>query len=136
VDVALPRAAHVTNARTGEPLGETGRLRATLSAGDALVLALGPAPTPLRLEGPVRAARGEPAVFTASASSASRRILRWHVFGPDGAFRPEYAGVTVGEAATETFTLPSALNDAPGEYRVRVSDVLRGTSAEATVRLE
>ena len=42
VDVALPRASHVTNARTGEALGETARLRTTLTAGDALVLALGP----------------------------------------------------------------------------------------------
>ncbi len=54
VDVTLPRAAHVTNARTGEALGETARLRTTLTAGDALVLALGPGETPLRLEGPGR----------------------------------------------------------------------------------
>ncbi len=55
VNVTLPRVAHVTNARTGEALGETARLRTTLAAGDALVLALGPERTPLRLDGPVRA---------------------------------------------------------------------------------
>ncbi len=136
VNVALPRAAHVTNARTGEFLGETGRIRTTLTAGDALVLALGPARTSLSLEGPARAKRGEAPVFTASASSAARRLLRWHVWGPDGAFLPEYARVSVEEAATAAFVLPSALNDAGGEYRVRVTDVLRGASAEATVRLE
>ena len=52
VDIALPRAAHVTNARTGEALGETARLRTTLTAGDALVLALDVEREPLRLEGP------------------------------------------------------------------------------------
>jgi hypothetical protein len=136
VDVTLPRAAHVTNARTGEALGETGRLRTTLTAGDALVLTLGPERTPLSLEGPGRAKRGEAPVFTASASSAARRLLRWHVQGPDGAFRPEYARVTVEEGPSAAFVLPSALNDPAGEYRVRVTDVLSGGSAEATLRLE
>jgi hypothetical protein len=136
VDVVLPRAAHVTNARTGESLGETTRLRTSLIAGDALVLALGPGSAPLRLEGPARAKRGEAPVFTASSSSAVRRLLRWHVWGPDGAFLPEYARVSVEAAATAAFVLPSALNDAAGEYRVRVTDVLRGASADATVRLE
>ncbi len=136
VDVALPRAAHVTNARTGEALGETARLRTTLTAGDALVLALGPERTPLRLEGPGRAKRGDAAAFTASASAAGRRLLRWHVHGPDGAFRPEYARVTVEDGPSATFVLPSALNDPAGEYRVRVTDVLSGASAEATLRLE
>jgi hypothetical protein len=136
VDVALPRSMHVTNARTGEALGETSRLHTTLTAGDALVLALGLERTPLRLEGPGRAKRGEAPVFTASASSATRRLLRWHVRGPDGAFRPEYARVTVEEGPSATFTLPSALNDPAGEYRLQVSDVLSGASAGATLRLE
>ena len=58
------------------------------------------------------------------------------MWGPDGVFLTEYARVSVEEAATAAFVLPSALNDTVGEYRVRVSDVLRGASAEATVRLE
>jgi len=136
VDVTLPRAAHVTNARTGEALGETSRLHTTLTAGDALVLALGPERTPLRLEGPGRAKRGEAPVFTASAPSAGRRLLRWHVRGPDGGFRPEYAQVTVEEGPSATFTLPSALNDPAGEYRLQVTDVLSGASADATLHLE
>jgi hypothetical protein len=127
---------HVTNARTGEALGETSRLHTTLTAGDALVLALGPERTPLRLEGPGRAKRGEAPVFTASAPSAGRRLLRWHVRGPDGAFRPEYAQVTVEEGPSATFTLPSALNDPAGEYRLQVTDVLSGASADATLHLE
>jgi hypothetical protein len=58
------------------------------------------------------------------------------VTGPDGAFRPEYAQVVVEEGPGATFTLPSALNDPAGEYRVRVTDVLSGASAEAALRLE
>lgn len=136
VDVALPRAAHVTNARTGEALGEAARLRTTLTAGDALVLALGPERPPLRLEGPGRAKRGDALALTASGSAAGRRLLRWHVHGPDGAFLPEYARVTVEDGPSVAFVLPSALDDPAGAYRVRVTDVLTGASAETSVRLE
>ena len=75
-------------------------------------------------------------VFTASAPAAARRLLRWHVLGPDGAFRPEYAQVSVEDRPEATFVLPSALSDPAGEYRVRVTDVLSGASAEASLRLE
>jgi hypothetical protein len=129
-------AAHVTNARTGESLGETGRLHTTLTAGDSLVLALGPSRSDLRLEAQVRATRGEAPVFMASAPYAAKRLLRWHVTGPDGVFRSEYARVTVEDGASATFVLPSALNDPIGEYRVRVTDVLSGASAETALQLE
>ncbi len=136
VDVELPRAAHVTNARSGESLGESARLHTMLTAGDALVLALGPAPEPLRLEGPPRARLGDAVVFTASGSGAELRLLRFHVFGPGGAFLPEYARVTPSDGASTRFRLPSALSDPAGEYRVSVRDVLSGAAAEATLRLE
>jgi hypothetical protein len=58
------------------------------------------------------------------------------VRGPDGALRPEYSQVAVEEGPAATFVLPSALSDPAGEYRVRVTDVLSGTSAEASLRLE
>ena len=136
VEVALPRAAHATNARTGEALGETDRLKTTLTAGDALILTLGPDRTPLQLEGPGRARRGDAPVFTVSGASAARRLLRWHVLGPDGVLRAEYARVNLEQGSRATFTLPSAQNDPPGEYRLQVRDVLNGATAEARLRLE
>jgi hypothetical protein len=136
VDVRLPRIAHLTNARTGEALGETARLRSMLTAGDALVLTLGPARSPLALEGPDRAKRGEALGFAAVGGAATRRLLRWHVHGPGGAFLPEYAQVTVAEGGKVPFVLPTALSDPAGEYRIHVTDVLTGASAESTVLLE
>ena len=63
-------------------------------------------------------------------------LLRWEVRGPDGAFLPEYARADVEPGESATFMLPSALNDPAGEYRVRVTDVLSGASAEAVLRLK
>jgi hypothetical protein len=136
VDVTLPRVAQVTNARTGEALARTGRLRVSLTAGDALVLSLGQERPTLRLEGPAGAKRGEATTLTVVASSPERRIFRWDVHGPGGAFRSEYAQATVADGSTATFVLPPALNDEKGEYRIRVTDVLSGASAEHRLRLE
>jgi hypothetical protein len=83
------------------------------------------------LQATVSAAGSEPA-----PTFSARRLLRFHVTGPDGSFLPEYAQVTATDDAAPTFTFPSALNDPPGDYRVRVADVLTGASAEATLRLE
>jgi len=138
VELQLPRRAPLTNARTGEALGETDRLRTTLTAGDALVLALGPRGGALSLVAPASARRGDAVELTATlgAAASGGRLLRWHVIGPDGAFRPEYARVSLEPGTRARFYLPSALDDAAGEYRVRVSDVLGGASAEASLRLE
>ena len=136
VEIALPRSGDVTNARTGEGLGRTDRVRTTLAAGDALVLAVGPPRPSLRIDGPRGAARGEAAAFTVTASAPGRRLVRWHVFAPDGAFLPEYAGHLVAEGPRASFVLPSALSDPPGDYRLEATDVLSGARAEATFRLK
>jgi hypothetical protein len=100
------------------------------------VLSLGPDRPTLSLEGPPGAKRGEATTLTVVASSPERRILRWDVRGPGGAFRSEYAHATVADGSTAAFVLPSALNDEKGEYRIRVTDVLSGASAERRLRLE
>jgi hypothetical protein len=136
VEVALPRVAHVTNALTGETLGETDHLRTTLTAGQALVLSLGPGPSALRLEGPAAGRLGSALEWRLATSDPGPHLLRWQVRGPDGAFRPEYATVTLVPGTEGGFTLPAALDDAAGAYRVHVADVLTGATAEATVQLQ
>ena len=130
VDVALPRATHVTNARTGEALGETARLHTTLTAGDALVLALGPAPAPLRLEGPPRPrSAGDAAAFTACrAGSRAPAAALARVRARTARSGPSTRASRSRRSRERRFRLPSALNDPAGEYRVRVADVLSGAA--------
>jgi hypothetical protein len=136
ITVRLPHPGHVVDARTAASLGTSDVVRTKLVPGDALVLAVGPPPPELRLEGPRTAARGTPATFGLTASTAGRRLLRWHVWAPDGAFLPEYARTIVAEGPSATFRLRSALSDSAGEYRLRVTDVLSGAWAEAVLSLE
>jgi hypothetical protein len=136
VVVHLPRVAHVTNARTGEALGRTDTVRTAIAPGDALVLALGDGPGVLRLEGPSAARLGEHTAFTLTKADRGRHLVRCHVLGLDGAFLPQYAKNVILEGGSGRFVLPSALNDATGEYRVRVTDVLDGSSAETRIVLK
>jgi hypothetical protein len=135
VEIVLPRAGEVVDARTGAALGSTSRVKTTLAAGDALVLAIGSAAGRLGVSGPESAARGEHPRFRVASSSPGRRLVRCHVTAPDGRFRPEYAKNLVVEGGEDTFVLPSALDDEPGSWRVTATDVLDGSTAAAEIRL-
>jgi hypothetical protein len=55
---------------------------------------------------------------------------------PDGRLLPSYAQNVVMEGDEGTVLLPSALNDPPGDYTLRVADVITGASATTKVRLD
>ena len=135
LDIRLSSAAHVVNVRTGEYLGHTDRVRAPVTAGDALVLAASPERATLKVSGPSEAQRGAHPTFTIAPSGTGRHLVRCHVFGPDGAFLPVYARNLMVEGADGTFVLPTALDDPPGRWRVSATDVVSGASANAELEL-
>jgi hypothetical protein len=69
-------------------------------------------------------------------SSAGRHLVRCHLFGPDGSFLPHYASNVLTGGTTGSVAFTSALNDPPGRYRINLTDVLTGASAETTVLLK
>ena len=135
VEVRLARPAAVTNVRTGASVGRGDRVKVVLTPGDALVLSLGETAAPLSVSGPAQARRGEVMTFALKGEGAGPRLVRCHVFAPDGRFLPQYAQNVVFEGAG-AFVLPVALSDEPGRYRVRATDVLTGTAAEAVTSVE
>jgi hypothetical protein len=136
VEIRLPRPGDVVNVRTGEFLGHADRLRTSIVAGDALVLAVGPARPTVALSGPPAARAGDHARFAIRLEPATpRRVLRCHVFGPDGAFLPLYSRNLLVDGESADFVLPTALDDPPGSYRLKVTDILGGGAAEAAMDL-
>jgi hypothetical protein len=135
VVVHLPRAGAITNVRTGEDLGRGSSVKVSLTPGEALVLAVGEPGGAITASAPSRARRGEVVTMPVSFEGKDRHLVRCHVTGPDGRFRPEYAMNVVfeGEGAC---TLPTALSDPAGPYRLTAADVLTGAKAERTVVLE
>jgi hypothetical protein len=136
--VVLPRAAEVTDVRTGQSLGHTDRVTVSAVAGEAVVLGTSSARNSLTvsIEGPSGAARGEHVSYRITSSIAGQRLLRAHVTGPDGSFLPEYAGNVLLEGNEGRFTIPSALSDPPGGYTLKVVDVMTGATAEAGLTLK
>jgi hypothetical protein len=135
IEVRLPRSTEVVNVRTGEAYGKTDRVKTMAVAGEALLLALVPARSSLALTGPATAIRGEHPRFSLTASLPGKRVVRCHVRGADGAFIPEYSRNLLLDEGPVSLVIPSALDDAPGPYRIKCTDLLGGGFAEAAVDL-
>ncbi len=135
ISIKLPRRYFVTDVRTGKSFGLTDALRTSIVVGDAVVLALNPAENRLTLRGPASIARGEQPEFSIASSASGRRLVRLHVLAPDGTMLSHYSKNLLVDGVDQKFVLPSALNDASGEYTLRATDVLTGAVATAKITL-
>ena len=136
ITIKLPKKSYVTDVRSGKRLGYTDVVQTSLVVGDAAVLSLSPAENTIALKGPLSASRGEHVAFMLSSSIAGPRLIRCHVFGPDGLMLPGYARNLRFDNSTAPFVLPSALNDPAGAYTIRATDVVTGATAEIKVTLK
>jgi hypothetical protein len=134
--IKVPNKFYVTDVRSGRRLGYSDAVHSSVVVGDAAVLGLSPAENKLTLSGPPSSARGEHVAFTLSSSVAGPRLIRCHVFAPDGLMLPVYARNLLLENHAIAFVLPSALNDVAGAYTIRATDVVTGATAEATITLK
>jgi hypothetical protein len=136
ITIKLPKKSYVTDVRSGKRLGYTDVVQTSLIVGDAAVLSLSPAENTIALKGPLSASRGEHVAFTLSSSVTGPRLIRCHVFRPDGVMFPVYAlNVRLNNGAA-TYVLPSALNDQAGTYTIRATDVVTGATAEIKITLK
>ncbi len=136
ITIKLPGKLYVTDARDGKRLGRTDVIRSSVIVGDAAVFGLSPTENKLTLGGPAAASLGDHPVLTITSSTPGRRLVRCHVFAPDGSLLPAYSSNVLMGGATATVTLPSALNDAAGTYTLRATDVVTGATTEAKITLK
>ena len=133
--IKLPRKAYVTDVRTGKKLGFTDVVHSSILIGDALILALTADTNELRLEGNVSARPGDHVSFNLTSTTPTTALVRCHVYAPDGSRLPIYSSNVLVQQGRGTFTLPFALNDAPGKYVIRATDVVTGATVEKSVEL-
>ncbi|HKQ53640.1 MAG TPA: beta-galactosidase trimerization domain-containing protein, partial [Pyrinomonadaceae bacterium] len=136
ITIKLPSKFYVADARDGRRLGHTDVIRSSVIVGDAAVFGLSPTENRLTLNGPAAASLGDHPVFTITSSTAGKRLVRCHVFAPDGSLLSAYSTNVLMGSTTATVPLPSALNDAAGTYTLRATDVVTGATAEAKVTLK
>jgi hypothetical protein len=135
ITIKLPNKVYVTDVRSGKKLGYTDLIHSSVLVGDAVLLGLSSTENTLLLRGPTTSSRGEHPAFSISSSVLGRRLIRCHVFGPDGSMLPEYARNLLMGNTSATFVLPFALNDPPGTYIIRATDVVTGANGETRVTL-
>lgn len=139
--VVWPETRHTYNLRQPEYLGDVDALQMEVDRSAPLLVAR----LPYRVEGvsleaPDAAAPGAAAtvrcgVRDEAGATREGHILRIQVFGPDGEERPYYGAWVGGGEAAPSWTIPFALNDAAGPWRVRATDMISGVSAEAAIAL-
>ena len=138
--LVFDRPAHIYDVLAGAELGFGDRLDLSLGDNTVRLLALLPyRVTGVNVTGLDAAKPGRDAalkMLIESAGEPGLHVYRVEVVDPTGAFRRTYSDNIVAQGGRATFTLPFALNDAPGEWTVHIRDVATGASARKVIRLE
>ena len=133
--IKLPRKFYVADVRSGKQLGFTDVVHSSILVGDALVLSLSPEVNELKFEGPGSARPGDHISFALTSNRTGTSLVRCHVYAPDGSRLPIYSSNVLVQGGRGTFTLPFALNDPPGKYVIRSTNVVTGAVVEKTIEL-
>jgi len=135
----LGRKFHVVNQRTGEALGETDRLKLTLSPWEPIILTLQKTPfAKPAVAGADTAKRGGVWTLDITAPKAAAGTLQvFHVDATDPAGEAVwyYSGDVSTFGAKAAWTVPFALNDPKGEWTFTVRDVATKTTVRKRVKL-
>jgi hypothetical protein len=117
----------------------TDRLVLQLGPIEPVVLALSAAPLPApTLSGPAQSALGDLVTFRLGLdgpASVAAHVVRLEVVGPTGQVVPGASGTVRVPPGGSLWHLPLAPGDVPGHWQVRVTDVVSGRAAVATLEV-
>ena len=135
-----PQRRCVYDVRAHQYLGRVQSFDYAMKESHGELLALMPREIgPVQLRAPQRAARGRPAPVSVALNGwkadLGRTVFRIEVCAPDGSLSAPYTRTVAGDRGRAELAIPFALNDAPGEWRVRAIEVVSGNSGEARVKL-
>lgn len=139
MELRLPARLWVRSLRDGAPAVLTDRLVLHLGPIEPVLLALSAAPLPApTLSGPAQAALGDLVTFRLELdgpASAAAHVMRLDVVGPKGQVVPLASGTVRVPPGGTLWHLPLALDDMPGQWQVRATDVLSGQAAVAILQV-
>ena len=136
ITIKLPRKMYVANVRTGQQFGVTDIVHTSILVGDALVLGLSSKQNEVALQSPPTAKLGDHVPFTITSNQSADSLIRVQTLGPEGNGLPLYSANLMLNRGSGTFTLPFALNDVPGKYTIKATDVVTGASVQKTIELK
>ena len=82
---------------------------------------------------------GRPVSIAARVRAAAKpgdHMLNFRVYGPDGSERRHYSKTLLAKDGAATLTIPTALNEAVGTWKVKVADLASGVVGEATFEVK
>ena len=136
--ITLERKAHVYDVRAGKDLGVTATIKTEIQPARAKVFAL----LPYAVGGVTAAVRvGDGRLATVAAvvqtagAPAGTHCLHIEVDNPAGKPAPWYTRNVLAPRGKASFTLPFALSDAAGKWRVRITDAATGKTTVVAVVL-
>lgn len=141
IDLKLDRQSHVYNVHEDRYVGYTDRLSTDCEPGEALLYALLPYQVDeVYLDGPAQSTVGHRAAFEVSVIPAQgaqpgMHCLHVEVANPDGQAIRQYVQNVIATKGSASFTVPFALSDSHGTWRVTVKDVASGAQAVRQVQL-
>jgi hypothetical protein len=139
VRLQIPNGMQVYDVRAARDLGRPSEVKVTVDPYEPAIYAITPSTLPaFELSAPSRATRGDTlqiGLRFGATSRAATNIVRLEVFDPGGKLVPHYSGNLILENGTGARPLPLANNDAPGNWRVTVRDILTGARKEQTISI-
>jgi hypothetical protein len=138
VVLVLPRTFSVHDLRARQLLGNTDRLELELSPVEPVLLSLSEKPIASpSIGGPRRAHLGGIAEFQIRSSSpAEHGVIHLDVTDLDGGTIAHYSENLLVDGAVTTKVLPLALNDKPGVWKLRATDLPSGGTATAELQVD
>ncbi len=133
IRLTLPRGPFVYDIRARRALGRKHELEIALGPTAPVILAMSDTPLPsIEISGPRQARPGDRARFRVAlpeAGALARHVIHIEVHDPKGNLLSHYSGNLGPVARWADLSLPLALNDPVGVWRILATDVLTGSSA-------
>jgi hypothetical protein len=140
VVLILTQPGHVYDLRRHASLGWTNRVTLAVTAAEPALLAISPVMLPsLTVHGPSHAVAGADVTLQIdlqSPSPASADVVHVEARDPSGGVIRAYSGNLTLHNAPTAWHLPLALNDPAGQWVIRVTDQLGGSTADWTLNVE
>jgi hypothetical protein len=137
--LALPEAMFAYDVRAGKVLGAVRELSVQLDPYEPIIYALTTKRLPgLVVRAPGRIPRGETGVISilfSGRTPAATNVLHVEVSDPSGRVIPFYSGNLRAPWGHAVWQIPVAYNDDPGNWSVRVKDLLTGESQNAVTEI-
>jgi hypothetical protein len=135
----FPDAVYAYDLRERRALGRSRQFAVTLDPAAPTLLALSGTPLPEpTISGPARLRLGETAALRfglAGETSAAIDVLHLDVVDPAGKTVSQYSGNILAPGGQAEGVLPLALNDPPGLWTLRITDLLSGRSRQMAIEV-